>query len=79
MQSNLKKYLDKEIGEHGYIEIRRYDNAFLCEGKLGELRTVPLWELINESESEYSKAYLGTSESGKRSIVVHLKKRWNDK
>ncbi|MDR0326590.1 MAG: hypothetical protein LBI19_10930 [Oscillospiraceae bacterium] len=72
MIGTLKRYLDGQIGEHGYVCIRRHDNAFLCEGKLGELRSVPLWELIDEENAKVKCAYSGTSESGRRCIVVKL-------
>ena len=77
--STLKKYLDKEIGDHGYIQILRYDNALLCEGIVCDLRTVPLWELIVERETEVKKAYSSVSQSGRKCTTIVLKKRWNDR
>jgi len=68
----LKKFLDSEIGEHGYIEIQRNDGAFLCEGKVGELRAVPLWELLDEDNAKIKMSILSVSQSGKRCIKIVL-------
>ncbi|MDR0325402.1 MAG: hypothetical protein LBI19_04815 [Oscillospiraceae bacterium] len=72
MLGTLKKYIDRQIGDHGYISVIRHDNAFLCEGRVGELRSVPLWELIDEESAIVHCAYSGTSESGRPCIVIKL-------
>ena len=51
MYSNLKEHIDKQIGEHGYIQLNRHDGVMLCEGQVGELRLMPLWALIDEENA----------------------------
>ncbi|MCL2188094.1 MAG: hypothetical protein FWC16_03470, partial [Defluviitaleaceae bacterium] len=60
MYKNLKVYLDKQIGEHGYVCIYRKNGAFLCEGKVQELRDAPLWRLMDEENAKITKSMKGT-------------------
>jgi hypothetical protein len=71
-KGTLKHLIDKELGEHGHICVYNKYGGFLCEGKPQDLRKDDFWVLMNEQESRVSKSYLGTSEKGKRAIVIHL-------
>jgi hypothetical protein len=73
-KNTLKHYLDTQVGDYGYIQILTADGAFLCEGKVNELRANPLFGLINESERKYRRAYLNDSSQmeGKRNITIEI-------
>ena len=70
---NLKKYLDSvDVGELAYIEIRRKDGAFLCEGIVKNLRADSLWELIDEYGANIKNKTYGISENGERCIKITI-------
>jgi hypothetical protein len=71
-KGTLKHFIDTELGEHGNICVYNRYGDFLCEGKPKDLRTDKLWGLMDEWNSKISKSYLGTSQSGKRAINIHL-------
>jgi hypothetical protein len=71
---NLKKYLDTQIGEQGYIQVRRHDDVYLCEGRVKDLRQNSLWSLIDEENVTYKCAFLDKSEAGHRCITIILRK-----
>ena len=73
MIGKLKKFLDTIIGEHGYICIYNESKNFLCEGIVSNLRNDSLWELLNEEEAKVECSYSGTSENGKKAIIIILK------
>jgi hypothetical protein len=72
--SKLKKFLDSQIGEHGYICIYKgkKDKKFYCEGKVAELRATDLWKLIDEENAKISCSYSGQSENGRKCINIIL-------
>lgn len=73
--TNLKKFLDTQIGEHGYIRIAKRDNVLLCEGKVKELRENQLWQLIGEEDAKIYRSFSGDSpDTGKRCITIQLYK-----
>jgi hypothetical protein len=70
----LKKYLDSnDIGKHCYIEIVRKDRAFLCEGIVSELRSNPLWTLIDENNAKVKAAMSDiSSQQGRKCMKIVL-------
>jgi hypothetical protein len=72
----LKKYIDKNIGEHGYICIYSEEKKFYCEGIVSNLRNAQLWGLLDEENAKVKCAYSGTSENGKRAIIITLYRRF---
>jgi len=66
----LKKYIDKNIGEHAYICVYDRFNNFLCEGIVSELRDSQLWKLLDEENVNVARAFSGKSKSGRKAIIL---------
>jgi len=74
--NNLKKYLDTQIGDHGYVRITKRDGSLLCEGKVSDLRANRMWVLIAEDERRIYRAYTGKSENGERNCIIIELSNW---
>jgi hypothetical protein len=68
----LKKFIDKEIGENWYICVYNRISQILCEGIVSDLRTRALWQLLDEENTDVVRSFSGTSENGKKAIIIIL-------
>jgi len=75
MIGKLKKFLDTTVGEHGYICIYNESKNFLCEGIVSNLRNDSLWKLLDEEDAKVKCSYSGTSENGRKAIIIILNQK----